>query len=328
MKRRPIKLRWALPLLALALPHYSAAQEEGPIVFGAQQKKPLFDFTSVQAWADFLYRRQSSTQKPQGQPDQKFLENRFEETFSLDTTAYIYHPNLVDLHLAGTFGLRQDDLESPGQHESENDVVNNYNVSATILRKEIAPLTLYSFRTQDIVNRTFGPSLDNTLSQTGAIWDIRSKNIPTRFEIYHSDQTEGGLGSDQNIGQGGVAGGLAASSGAFDLKQDTFLWHSEAHPTPNQTLTWDSTFSHVQEQTSGQPSEDFNTIDATLTHSIDFGQRLQNNLFSTLEYFNQDGDFRFSAFTGTNCCACTWLPRLTRGSATRSIRRIISATRS
>jgi hypothetical protein len=84
--------------------------------------------------------------------------------------------------------------------------------------------------------------------------------------------------------------------GDFSLRQNTLIWHSEAHPGRNQYLTWDYTFSDVSQDTTGQPTNNYNTHDATLSHSLDFGSQKQNNLLSLVNYFNQSGDFSLERF--------------------------------
>jgi hypothetical protein len=185
-----------LPLCGLAFAGSTAAQE-GPIVFGEREKQPYFKLFDTRAWAEFRYRQFKNDIDPKNQPSTSFREDRFEETFTLETGGYIYHPNLVELNLAGTFGLRQDTQDNNGDKEDRDGFIYDYDLNATILRKEVAPVTLYTRRSEDVVNRQFGPSLDHTLSQTGAIWDIRSKNVPTRIEIFHSDEEESGFGTEE-----------------------------------------------------------------------------------------------------------------------------------
>jgi hypothetical protein len=171
--------------------------------------------------------------------------------------------------------LSQQYTSGSDQDTSELGTIYDYDVEAVILRKEIAPLTLYSRRVHDVLQREFGPSLDTTRTQTGAIWDIRSKTVPTRIEVYHSDETQTGLGELDN----------------FDITQNVLTWHSDYRPAPNQIINWDYTLTQVH-QTSGLVTSDFVTNDANFTYSIDFGRDKRNNFTSTVAYFNQSGDFQ------------------------------------
>lgn len=252
------------------------AQEGGPIVFGQQQKRNWLTLENTHAEADFLYRYQNDQTKPKtGEPEADFTENRFEETFTLSTGGYIYHPNLVELNLSGTFGLTQDSIDSTTQSEQQNGTVEEWDLNATILRKETTPLTLYSRRTRQLISRELGPTLDDTITSTGGILEIRSKDVPTRVEAFHSDQEQTGLGEN---------------TGNFTMSQNTVLWHSEARPTNNQLWSWDYTFNQVDQTTEGFGSDSFVINEAVLSHSLDFGKDRRSNLSSTVDYYNQTGD--------------------------------------
>lgn len=152
-------------------------------------------------------------------------------------------------------------------------------MNATFLRKEEAPVTVYARRTQNTVNREFGPTLENTVQTEGAFVDWHNKKVPTRIEAFHSDQRQTGL---DDVGT------------EFDLSQNSLIWHSEYRPTDRQVWTWDYTISSLEERTSGQPSNDFITQNANLSHSIDFGYKDRSNLSSSLTFFDQTGDFPYT----------------------------------
>jgi hypothetical protein len=267
---------------ACASARIARAQDE-PLVVGQRQRPKNYDFYNFRGALELMWRYRRESLDPEGAPTQRFRENRFEETFTLESDGHIYHPNLIDLDLAGTFGLTQTDIDQTGEtgDDIQHGTVTEYDVTATILRKELAPVTVYARRSQDTVSREFGPTLDNIYSQYGAIWDIRSKTVPTRFEVYHSDQRQTGLGDDV---------------GDFTLKQDVFLWHSEYRPFRGHTLTWDYTLSYVQEETQGFSANDYVLNDANLSYSIDFGPGERNNLSSSVSYLDQGGDFPIERF--------------------------------
>ncbi|WP_428938343.1 hypothetical protein [Fontivita pretiosa] len=253
------------------------AQDAGPIVFGQRQRRDPFSLQITHAELELLYRRQSDTVDPDDGPKTTFTEDRFEETFSLWSNGYIYHPNLVELNLAGSFGLTQSWTDSDGLSDSQFGTLYEWDANATILRKEDTPLTLYSRRSRQLVTRELGPTLDNTITTHGGILELRSKAVPTRLEAFHQEQQQSG------IDESGI--------GDFDLTQNTFIWHSEARPTVNQFWTWDYTFNQVQETTRGIGSHEFVNHDATLSHSMEFGRNDRSSLNSSVNYFDQSGDF-------------------------------------
>ncbi len=257
-----------------------AAAQQGPTVFTQQQQHDWLSLTPTRGELGALYRGQRDDNNPGNGSSTHFSEDRFEEALTLQGIGSIYHPNLVYLDMTGTFGLFQDQLDNNGESDNENGTLYEWDLNATLLRKEDIVPTLYSRRTRQVVSRTFGANFEETITQTGVILDIRSKAVPTRIEAYHSDQDQTSPG-DQ--------------TGDFHLSQDAVVWHSEYRPDTHQVLTWDYTYNNVSQST-GDIHSNFQTSDATLSHSIDFGPKDKNNLSSTLHYFNQTGDFAIQQF--------------------------------
>ena len=249
-----------------------------PIIFGQREKRDVLTLYNTFAAIELTYRYTRDEIDPNNQPSQKFIEHRVEETFTLQTQGAVVHPNLVELNLAGTFGLTQQWLSNDQQNETNFGTIIEYDVEATFLRKEEAPVTVYARRTQNTVDRTFGPTFDNTIQTEGAIVDWHNKTVPTRLEAFHSDQTQSGLDINNT---------------EFDLSQNSFIWHSEYRPSQRQIWSWDYTLNQIHETTTGLPSNDFVTNDAALSHSIDFGYKDRSHLSSLLSYFNQSGDFPY-----------------------------------
>ena len=88
-----------LSLLTLGPTAAVRAQESGPIVFGEQQqKRKWFALENTHFTLEGLYRYQNDETTPKnGGEKTSFTDSHFEETLSLSSTGYIYHPNLVDL---------------------------------------------------------------------------------------------------------------------------------------------------------------------------------------------------------------------------------------
>lgn len=256
-----------------------ASGQEGPIVVGQRQKPPIVSLYGWRGELEFLWRQRAESREVDGDSDD-LDETHLEQTITVETQGHIYHPNLVELNLSGTFGLTQTWLDSETESSFNPGYVNEYDLNALILRKEVAPVTLYTRRTQDLLNREFGPTLDYVFTQTGAIWDIRSKTVPTRLEIYRSNQT-----------QSGIADSDGTSAEDFDLTQNVFTWHSEYRPKETHVLTWDYTVSQVSENTPNFPDNDYWLNDAGLSYSIDFGIENRSNFLSSLTVYDQTGDF-------------------------------------
>lgn len=269
-------------ILLLLLNSGANAQEEGPVVFGLQEHKQLVNLHNIRVATEFLYRREDDEITSTTQGNQKLTEDRFEERLKLSGQGFIVHPNLVELNLAGAFELIQDFLGGT-QSDNASGTAYEWDADATFLRKEAAPVTLYSRRTRNVISRDFGPSINNTITQTGGIVDWRNKAVPTRIEAYHRDQNQTSLDATENV----------------DISQNVATWHSDAKPTSNQRITWDYTFTDAQETGPGATlpgvtptgTLSYQSHDATLTHTYDFGKEKKSNLTSTLRYLNQSGDF-------------------------------------
>lgn len=248
---------------------------EGPIVFGERENRETFTLNWWIAALEAEYRYQNDRQKNPGSPETEFTEHRFEESFTLETNSSIYHPNLCELNAAGSFGLTQTEIkDDPGDDDWQFGIVYEWDINALFLRKENTTYTLYTRRTVDTVNRTLGPTLDNTITTHGAIVDMRNVMIPTRIELFYSDQTQTGLGDDNSD---------------FTLTQTALLWHSEYRPTDRNTFTLDWTLSDVHES-SDSDSNDYLLNDFTFSHVYTFGAQNQHSIESSFNYYNQGGD--------------------------------------
>lgn len=262
----------------LEMPASAQAPSEGPIVFGQREKRDPFTLNWWNAYLELTYRYQNDEETIPGNPTSTFTEHRFEQIFTLETNSAIYHPNLCELNASGSFGLTQTDIRNdPGDSDRQNGTLYEWDINALFLRKEDTTYTLYSRRSVDTVNRTLGPTLDNTVTTSGAIIDMRNVKVPTRIEIFRTVQEQSGLGDD--------------TSSDFSLTQNALLWHSEYRPNDHNTFTLDYSLSHVNESSSGLPENEYLLHDFTLSHTFTFGARDQHSLESSVNYFNQGGDF-------------------------------------
>jgi hypothetical protein len=268
---------------AACAPDALAQNPNEPIVFGKRESRDVFALYNTRAETEVNYRLlHNEIKSSDGNGlNSSQTENRFEETFTLESEGAIVHPNLVELKMSGAFGLTQELLSTDGQDDSSFGTVLEYDLNATFLRKEDVVFTLYARRTQDTVDRQFGPTIDNTIQTEGAILDWRSNVLPTRLEVFHSDQTQSGIDD---------------AGGEFTLSQNALIWHSEYRPTGNQAFIWDYTLNQVEESNTGQQDDSFVSHDASLSHTIDFGYKHRSNLTSSVNYFNQGGDFPLERF--------------------------------
>ena len=259
-------------------------REEGAIVFGEQKKLPLLSLERPTGSVDFLGTYSADETVPKVGLKSDTTTTLLQETLTLNTVGHIVHPNLVDLHLGGTFGLAQEWFDSNQSPSSQsNDTIYAWDVNAAILRESDTPLTLYTHRAQSFVDRSFGPTIQDTQTTYGAALAIRSKAIPTDFRIERNEETQSGLGGSDD----------------FTLRQDIFQWHSEAHPTENQALAWDYTYNQSEQTSANGTASSSDGQSAFLGHSILFGPAHRHSLDSTLTWTDTTGVLSLERTTWT-----------------------------
>lgn len=263
-----------------AIACFAHAQDaEGPIVINQRKDPGTFGFSNFHGAFDLIYRYQNDENNSSG-TKQKTTEHRFEETLTLASKAFLIHPNLVDLNLSGTFGLSEDQLtdttadSSGGGSGFDLGTIEEYNLDATILRKEFAPLLLYGRRYRELLNQRFASSIESTTDTYGADWILRSQTAPTQFQLYR-----------MSISQKDAAG-------LQDLQsdQDTFHWHTDFHVDEQQELNADYTFNNTEQKSQSINATSYQSHDFTLGHSWNFGEDRRSSLFSTVNFFDQTGE--------------------------------------
>jgi hypothetical protein len=273
---------WCAAAACLLLAPAALAQQ-GPILLGRQQRGDLVFFAPPTGNIDLDYYQEHDVQKNSESASSSFLENRFQEILTLQTTGYIVHPNLVDLKLEGSYGLEQDLIRQDGANQDQTGNLYGWDLSATLLRKEEAPITLFTRRTTNTINEQFGPSLNDTQTTSGAILEWHSPTLPTRIEFDHIDQEQVALDNSQS----------------FNNTQNTGTWHTQYRPNPHLNWSWNYTFNSGSSSSSypaagGTSTDQFTINQATLSNEWDFGPKAQNTLLSTVDYYDQTGTFGLS----------------------------------
>ena len=272
----------------------NAQQQEGDtLVLGRREKRPWLHLDPAQFTLELWARYDASRISTSGTTDDASTWT-FEETIEASTTGYIVHPNLVELSLAGRFGLAQrffdgDTALDPAIGETQrtdqqDDTVAAWDAHATLFRRQTAPLTLYTTRTQQYISRNFGPTLENTNTTYGLRWDINLKQAPQQVHLIRREDQQ-----DDPFGNQG-----------FTVEQNTFEWGGTYILGPSRTLSWDYSFNDVTQSGQSSGSSDFQTNNATLSYNDEFGAKKQNSLYSTLEYRQQSGDFALEQFRFDN----------------------------
>jgi hypothetical protein len=272
----------ALLAALFAAPHAARAQfqvtDQGP-VFGAQVKRPFFN---IDAWSGELTLEYLKTTQDNKSPQvrEKADEDLFTESLTLSTHGSIIHPNLIEFDASGTLDLRQRDFTATSTITGDlasrgDDVSGQFDLNATILRNQVTSYTLIAQRAETTVNRDFGPTLIQTTQTYAAGVDVKAKTFPMRAQIAHTETS-----LDDPAGLQG-----------FNSSQDSFVYGVQWNIAPNSHLSANYTYYNTDQKADlGLPVK-FETNELNLFHTYTFGENQKNALLSSLNYFNQSGDF-------------------------------------
>lgn len=268
----------AMLAYVLAATPSAFSQEDGsPIIIGYREDLKLFEFESFRASIEAYWRYRNDESTDSMGVTTKSTETLLRETLNLSGEAYIGNPNFVKLDLDINLQLSQEDIDSNevGGTSQTAESINEYDFNAIILQRSDTPLTLYSRRSQVLLDRQFADSLDSITIEHGARLTVRSELMPSQFHYFHREQTQTGRFSGSD----------------FDLTQDSFAWQGRTRPTNGHRVWWDYTFSNVEEAGQLQVANSFTRHDAFVNHTYDFGTESQNSIRSSLRVFQETGKF-------------------------------------
>jgi hypothetical protein len=253
------------------------------IVVSSREELPGLRFENWRALLEITARREVDEVDPDDGASERDREDRLEERFILETEGFYIHPNLLEFRLSGGVRLRQEWIDDADVEEERNDeVFGEFDANLLFLRRSDNPITLFARRTQNVVNRQFGSSLDSTLTEYGAQVRFRWEDAPTLFQLSRREQDQSG-------------GGDAVE---YDLAQNTFLWQTQLRLADRQRLTWDYTFDDIDESGSVRPNERYQRHDAVAVHTWEFGEdrSLPSRLRSEVRYYKETGAFATDRF--------------------------------
>ena len=269
--------RW---IAALA---FGVAVSAVPVPCPAQPNTPReltgVEFTDFGGHVDFVLRWRDRDQTSKTTPSEtRSEETIFEESLTLETEGYIYHPNFLEFGLAGTFGLTQEEFEEvvDGQERSstQDGELYEFDVDALIFKKRAFPITVFAHRGRGLVPRPFLPSLETTTTNYGFTWQYVSKKTPINLQFSHTDAKLSPL--------------LVARGPDDEGRQKNTELRFEAayHFSDHHVLSLLYEYESVEEE----PFEvDYDANEITLTHRLGFGDRHRHHLRSEINYRDQHG---------------------------------------
>lgn len=260
---------------------FIGAQDTSQPVFGGADHFDTFHFDPPALTLTLLGRYAHSKSG-----DSSSSDGTTQEVLDAATHGYIYDPAFVDLSLEGAFGLSQSWYDAnPGNSGSSNSTLYTYNARATFLSQKPVTLSLYATQSDQMVNVPYAPTMDEQASTYGADLDIKSQSVPTRFRLYHTEQSDTSMGGPQD------------QIRDYSLKQDVFEWWSQARSN-NQTLTWLYQYNHVTTESGSIDSVTYDAQTANLIYAVAFGPGNSSTWTTTLDYYNQNGGFSQTRMRG------------------------------
>ncbi len=239
--------------------------------------------TDVGGYLDMTARQNSRDQKSKvGGTDVSTDETIFEESLNLTLDGYTYHPNLMEFALAGTFGLLQQEFEETRdgvtRSSSDDGSLDEFDLSATFLKKKPYPGTVYARRERAIEVRPFLPSLQTITTNYGLDWRYVSEKTPTSVQFEHTTTEFDPLGSaeEERTQESTVYG--------FDTAYNFSLHNSLGLRYSHQS---------INEEPFGFK---YDSDDVSVFHRLDFGDFHQHQLESTVSYLDQRGNFDIERF--------------------------------
>jgi hypothetical protein len=234
--------------------------------------------TDFDGYVELIGRRRERDQESKTDVyDLQSTETIFEENLGLEAEGYVYHPNFLEMTLAGLFGLTQREYTETRtgleRSDAEDGDVLEFDLSGYFLKEKPYPGFVYARRSQDLEPRMFAPSIDTTVDNYGFSWRYVSTKMPTRVQFNHNDIKLDPVGGDEEDGR---------------QQTTTFGFETGYNFSEFNSLT----FSYNRSSVSEEPYElDYDSDDFAVAHRLDFGDQHQHRLQSELSYYDQRGTY-------------------------------------
>jgi len=239
------------------------------------------EFKDFRSHMDLVARRRERTQESKtadSKTDSK--ETIFEESISLETDGFVYHPNILEFTLGGVYGLVQEDFEDvvDGRRRStsQSGDLNEFNADLLLFKKRSFPLTVFAHRNRGIIPRPFLPSLETTTTSYGFTWQYVHDKTPMSLQFTHTDAELTPL----------FVARTTDEKEQGRQKNTELRFQASYYCSDYSKLK----FAYEHESVDETPFElDYDADEITLTHSWQFGREHQHDLRSELNFLDQRG---------------------------------------
>jgi hypothetical protein len=239
--------------------------------------------TDVGGYLEFVARdRRREQDSKVSDADLEYTETIFQQNVKLETEGYVYHPNLLEFAAAGLFGLMQHSYEQifAGRRDASRDTgyIYGFDLRGDFLQRKPYPGSVFAQRSVNLEPRPFLSSLETTTTNFGLTWQYVNETYPTSFQISHTDVQLDPLSDEESDGR--------------QKNTNVFFetgYNISEHNAFNLTLSYLS----VEEE----PYDlNYDQIEFTLAHRLNFGDGHRHRLESELNYLDQTGTFDIERF--------------------------------
>lgn len=249
----------------------------GPVVVGTSRESwKGFELLRFDSALEFRVESVNDKLRQSGQPTLSTRETRYRELVDLSGEAIIGHRNLLDITGAVQFGIEDiyGSSTTGDLNGHEHNVVSLYDVSALLMGSSLLPTTIYARREENLMNRPFSGTINQTLMEEGVTARLESATAPTTVHYFHrEDQQEGDFGNvDSNV------------------KQDSLSVQNGLLLSPSHRIDTGYTFDHIDERQGDSYADVYDRNDLNIVDTYTFGGELKpHELRSALHYYDQTG---------------------------------------
>jgi len=243
------------------------------------QKRPLVKQERIRGELETVVEHQADEQK-MGDNGRRSTSDIIEERVRLKTKGDVYHPDLFNYNVMVGTGLAQQHTDAQDLSGWTTGRLDEYNVSAEILRSKPYSGTVNATKSEDLISRRFlGPLQADNQSESASL-ALRHESWPMLFQYSRSDTRQDGF---------------THFAPDFFARDDERFRYSLGHDFSKLShLHFD--FDHTQSrQESFGAVLDTNTNTYTLAHDYTFGGDEQHRLDSLFNYIDQGGSFDFQS---------------------------------
>ena len=246
------------------------------------QKRPLVKQQKIRGELEAVVEHHADEQK-MGESKRESNSDVFEERVRVKTNGDIYHPDLFNYNVMVGTGLAEQHIDSDDVSGWNTGRLDEYNVSAEILRSKPYSGTLNASKSEDLIARRFlGPLQADNQSESASV-SLRPESWPMTFQYSNSDTRQDGF---------------SHLTPDFFAREDERFRYSLGHDFGKLShlhFDFDRTQAH---QESLGAEFDTDTDAYTLAHDYTFGGDEQHRLDSLFNYISQGGSFESQNLRG------------------------------